>query len=155
MQFLHWDLQPSGMLYSVLLVSYRHFLTTNRSHLQGSSRTITITILRYIKSQKISYLTSQLIAHFQQSQFFSWWNTYTVVNNTLSGYNAARGSLWLSDMHTMCRSFVFCVLWMYYHSHYQEGSLSFQCAASFVFCVLWMYHHTTKMGSLSFWDINK
>jgi len=44
----------------VLLVSYRRFGTTYWSHLQGSSRTLVvrITILRYVKSQKIADLTS-------------------------------------------------------------------------------------------------
>jgi len=59
-QFLHWDLQFSGMLRNVLLFSYRLFGTTYRSHLQGSSRTVVvrITILRCVKSQKIADLTS-------------------------------------------------------------------------------------------------
>jgi len=59
-QFLHSELQSSGMLRSVLLVSYRRFGTTYQSHLQGSSRTIAvrITILRCIKSQKMGDLAS-------------------------------------------------------------------------------------------------
>ena len=84
-----WDVTQD-----VLLVSYRRFGTTYRSHLQGSSRKMVArtTILRCIKSQKIAELTSYLITYLQQNQFFSWWKTNTVVNNTLSGYTAARGS---------------------------------------------------------------
>jgi len=44
----------------VLLVSYRRFGTTYRSHLQGSSRTVVvrITIICCVKYQKIADLTS-------------------------------------------------------------------------------------------------
>jgi len=53
--FSLWDVTQR-----VFLVSYWHFGTTNRSHLQGSSRTmvVRIIILRCVKSQKIADLTS-------------------------------------------------------------------------------------------------
>jgi len=70
---------------------------------------VRITILRCIESQKIADLTSQLVTHFQQSQFFSWWKTNTVVNNTLLGSSAAKAVNNCLNVHKMCRSFVFWV----------------------------------------------
>ena len=97
MQFF-WDVEQH-----VLLVSCRRFGTTYRSHLQGSSRTmvVRITILRCVKSQKIADLPSYLITHFQQSQFFSWWKTHTVVNEEIkslkqtSNTDSNTGNSWI------------------------------------------------------------
>jgi len=79
-QFLHWG---SSIFWDftqcVLLVGYRCFGTTYRSHLQASGRTalVRMIVLRCVRPEKIANLTSWLITHFQQSHFFSWWKIST------------------------------------------------------------------------------
>ena len=86
---LHWDLQSSGMLHSVLLVSYRRFGTNYRSHRRSHF------IVDYI-------FPAKPVPILMENHHYS---KYTV------GLQWRKRQL-ITDVHKMCRSLVFWVLWM-------------------------------------------